>query len=223
MRKVYEGELQELNSRLIEMASMVEKSVADSLKALSTRNMELAEEIIIKDQKINEMERKIESMCLNLLLRQQPVAGDLRFISAALKIITDLERIGDHAQDISEISLSMPKDPLTSELHLVMQMFEESSQMIKMAIDSYITKDEDLANICIARDEKVDELLLQVRRKVIRLLQDHSEHAEELIDLLQIAKYLERVGDHAENIAEWVIYSLTGNHKYYEEKNIFGE
>lgn len=223
MRKKYEKDLSELNTSLIEMAAFVERAVSDSLTALKSRDESLAQKVISQDRNVDEMERQIEDMCLTLLLRQQPVAGDLRFISAALKIITDLERIGDHAQDISEISLSMPVDPLTTELDLVMRMYEESSNMIKTAIDSYITKDEDLANLCIAHDDIVDNLLVECRQEIIIRLQNKAGNAEELIDLLQIAKYLERVGDHAQNIAEWVIFSITGSHKFYSNPDLYGE
>lgn len=223
MRKKYEKDLNELNTLLIEMAAFVERAVANSLLALQDRDLDLAEKVIKQDQNVDDMERRIEDMCLTLLLRQQPVAGDLRFISAALKIITDLERIGDHAQDISEISKSMPKDPLTTEISFITKMYEESSYMIKTAIDSYITKDEDLANICISHDDIVDNLLIDFRKMIIENLQNKTGNAEEFIDLLQIAKYLERVGDHAQNIAEWVIFSITGTHKHYSNPELYGE
>ena len=223
MRKQYDKDLSELNTLLIEMAAYVERAVSNSLSALQTRDEKLAERVIAQDRNVDDMERRIEDMCLTLLLRQQPVAGDLRFISAALKIITDLERIGDHAQDISEISISMPKEALTTEMSYILQMYEESSHMIKTAIDAYITKDEDLANQCIAHDDIVDKLLIEFRNIIIENLQNKKGNAEELIDMLQIAKYLERVGDHAQNIAEWVIFSITGNHRYYSNPELYGD
>lgn len=223
MRKQYDKDLSELNTLLIEMAAFVERAVADSLSALQTRDIDLAEKVIKQDQNVDDMERQIEDMCLTLLLRQQPVAGDLRFISAALKIITDLERIGDHAQDISEISKSMPNDPLTTEFFFITKMYEESSYMIKTAIDAFITKDEDLAKECITHDDIVDNLLIEFREMIITNLQNKTGNAEELIDLLQIAKYLERVGDHAQNIAEWVIFSITGTHKMYSNPDLYGD
>ncbi|MDY3118569.1 MAG: phosphate signaling complex protein PhoU [Peptoniphilus sp.] len=222
MRKQYDLELDELNTLLIEMAATVEQAVADSMKALKERDKELAMTVSQNDRDVDRMERRIEDMCLTLLLRQQPVAGDLRFISAALKIITDLERIGDHAQDICEISLTMDDKPLSVTIDLIARMFEESTAMIKMAIDAFITKDEDLATQCINHDDVVDELFVELRKKLIAKFQEKKDDPQELVDLLQIAKYLERVGDHAQNIGEWVIFSLTGHHKDYLGVETFG-
>lgn len=212
MRKNYDRELELLNHNIIEMAAFVERAILNALTALETRDQDLAKKVIERDQEVDEMEREIEDMCLSLILRQQPVASDLRFISAALKIITDLERIGDHAQDISEISLTMPADPLSSELDIVLEMYNEASFMIKTAIDAFITRDQDLASQALVHDDVVDGLFVKARTRIIEELEGGSSHAEELIDLLQIAKYLERVGDHAENIAGWVIFSVTGIH-----------
>ena len=222
MRKQYDLELDELNTLLIKMAATVEQAVADAMTALKERDKELANSVAEKDRDVDRMERQIEDMCLMLLLKQQPVAGDLRFISAALKIITDLERIGDHAQDICEISLTMDDKPLTVTTDLITRMFEESTAMIKMAVDAFITKDEDLATQCINHDDVVDDLFVQVRQKLIDKLQSGKDDPEQSVDLLQIAKYLERVGDHAQNIGEWVIFSLTGHHKDYLGVETFG-
>lgn len=222
MRKQYDLELDELNTQLIKMAATVEQAVADAMTALKNRDKALAISVSNNDRDVDRMERQIEDMCLMLLLKQQPVAGDLRFISAALKIITDLERIGDHAQDICEISLTMDDKPLSVTTDLITRMFEESTAMIKMAVDSFITKDEDLATQCINHDDVVDGLFSQVREKLIDKLQNGKEDPQESVDLLQIAKYLERVGDHAQNIGEWVIFSLTGHHKDYLGVETFG-
>ena len=222
MRKQYDLELDELNTLLIKMAAKVEQAVADAMKALEERNKDLAMTVAKNDRDVDRMERRIEDMCLMLLLKQQPVAGDLRFISAALKIITDLERIGDHAQDICEISLTMDEKPLSVSTDLIMRMFIESTAMIKMAIDAFITNDEDLATQCINHDDVVDELFLELREEIIDKFREQKEDPHELVDLLQIAKYLERVGDHAQNIGEWVIFSLTGHHKDYLGVESFG-
>lgn len=222
MRKQYDMELNELNTKLVDMAAFVEQAISDALKALENRDEELALRVSRNDREVDRMEREIEDMCLILLLRQQPVAGDLRFISAALKIITDLERIGDQAQDICEISMTMDPKPIASPLTMITEMFKESSAMIKMAVDSYITKNEDLANECIRHDDVVDTLFIDARSHIIKELQGGHSDPEELIDLLQIAKYLERVADHAENIGEWVIFSLTGHHKDYLGIETFG-
>ncbi len=212
MRERYEQELEILNNKLIEMGSLVEDNIQNSLRALTERDDEASRDVILRDREVDVMERDIENLAMSLLLRQQPVAGDLRLISSVLKIITDLERIGDHAQDISEISLSMPDDPLTTELDYINKMFDACSFMIKSAIDSFIAEDVELAQQCIEHDDVVDDLYEQLRVKLIGLIRENESRAEELIDLLQIAKYLERVGDHTENIAEWVIYSVTGEH-----------
>lgn len=222
MRKQYDLELGELNTLLIKMAAMVEQAVSDAMTALKNRDKDLAISVSNNDRDVDRMERQIEDMCLMLLLKQQPVAGDLRFISAALKIITDLERIGDHAQDICEISLTMDDKPLSVTTDLITCMFEESTAMIKMAVDAFITKDEDLATQCINHDDVVDDLFVQVREKLIHKLQNGQDDPEESVDLLQIAKYLERVGDHAQNIGEWVVFSLTGHHKDYLGVETFG-
>ena len=222
MRKQYDLELDELNPLLIKMAATVEQAVSDAMTALKNRDKDLAISVSDNDRDVDRMERQIEDMCLMLLLKQQPVAGDLRFISAALKIITDLERIGDHAQDICEISLTMDDKPLSVTTDLITRMFEESTAMIKMAVDAFITKDEDLATQCINHDDVVDDLFVQVREKLIHKLQNGQDDPEESVDLLQIAKYLERVGDHAQNIGEWVVFSLTGHHKDYLGVETFG-
>lgn len=222
MRKQYDLELDELNTLLIKMAAKVEQAVADAMKALEERDMDLAVTVSKNDRDVDRMERRIEDMCLMLLLKQQPVAGDLRFISAALKIITDLERIGDHAQDICEISLTMDEKPLSVSTDLITRMFMESTAMIKMAIDAFITNDEDLATQCINHDDVVDDLFLELREEIIDKFREQKEDPHELVDLLQIAKYLERVGDHAQNIGEWVIFSLTGHHKDYLGVESFG-
>ena len=222
MRKQYDLELDELNTLLIKMAAKVEQAVADAMKALEERDKGLAATVSKNDRDVDRMERRIEDMCLMLLLKQQPVAGDLRFISAALKIITDLERIGDHAQDICEISLTMDEKPLSVSTDLITRMFIESTSMIKMAIDAFITNDEDLATQCINHDDVVDELFLELREEIIDKFREQKEDPHELVDLLQIAKYLERVGDHAQNIGEWVIFSLTGHHKDYLGVESFG-
>lgn len=212
MRERYEQELETLNNKLIEMGSLVEDNIQKALTALIERDDDAAREAIERDREVDAKEREIENLAMSLLLRQQPVAGDLRLISSVLKIITDLERIGDHAQDISEISLSMPDDPLATEIEYITQMYDDCSFMIKSAIDSFIAEDVDLAQKCIEHDDVVDDLYEQVRRKLIGLIRENESRAEELVDLLQIAKYMERVGDHTENIAEWVIYSITGEH-----------
>ena len=222
MRKQYDLELDELNTQLIKMAATVEQAVSDAMTALKNRDKDLAISVSDNDRDVDRMERQIEDMCLMLLLKQQPVAGDLRFISAALKIITDLERIGDHAQDICEISLTMDDKPLSVTTDLITRMFEESTAMIKMAVDAFITKDEDLATQCINHDDVVDDLFVQVRENLIHKLQSGQDDPEESVDLLQIAKYLERVGDHAQNIGEWVVFSLTGHHKDYLGVETFG-
>lgn len=212
LRKTYDEELQQLFNKLIEMGSLVEDQIKNSLIALEGRDLDLASGTIYKDRLVNQMEREIEKDCLNLILTQQPVATDLRNISACLKIVTDLERIGDHAQDISEISISLGENKLTNELDELHKFFDIIKVMLKDAIDSFVASDVELAKNAKKMDDTIDKLYADFRKKAINSASKDPASAEEWIDLLQVAKYLERVGDHAENICEWVIFSVTGDY-----------
>ena len=214
MRSNFDRQLSELNRSLIEMGAMCEEIIALATKALAEGDMELAKRVDTLGADIDRMERTIESMCLRLLLQQQPVARDLRQISAALKMITDMERIGDQASDIAEIikhKKSRSGDRKT-EADLK-SMAEAAVTMVTDSIDSFVKKDIELAHSVIKFDDRVDEGFVELRSELVGLIAKYSADGEYCVDLLMIAKYLERIGDHATNIAEWVVYSITGIHE----------
>jgi phosphate transport system protein len=199
------------------MGSLIENAIARAAKALETFDTKLALSVINDDNIIDDKEKEIESMCLKLLLMQQPVARDLRQISSALKMITDLERIGDHASDISELVeyLSSYKtgQNYTHIFVLISEMARTTIGMVNDSIDAFVKKDENLAHAVIDRDDVVDKIFCDVKNELIKAVRADSDSGEEAFDLLQVAKYYERIGDHAENTAEWVIFSITGVHK----------
>ena len=212
MRTNFDKELDLLNKELIKMGSLVEDKIKAAVEALINRDANLAKNIIERDIEVDNMERDIESKCLKLILRQQPVAGDLRLISSILKMITDLERIGDHAQDISEISLLILNEKYIKELTHITQMAEVVIYMVKRSIDAFVNHDMDLAHEVIKLDDKVDYLFDIIKDELILLIREDADNGEQAINFLMIAKYFERIGDHAENIAEWVVFSITGEH-----------
>ncbi len=210
IRVTYEHELQELNKDLKEMAHMVVTAIEQTFVAFEDQNFTLAEEIIRGDRTVNDMERAIESRCLSLILRQQPVAGDLRQVSTALKVVTDLERIGDHASDIAELILRLKSDHAYHIVKHLPVMASCAQQMVHNATHAFIERDMDAAVQIIKKDDEVDELFNQVKNEVIELLKASPDQADQGIDLLMIAKYLERIGDHAVNVCEWTQFSKTG-------------
>lgn len=171
-----------------------------------------AKEIVDFDEEIDEKEREIESLCLKLLLQQQPVAKDLRQISAALKMITDMERIGDHAADISEMTILMAGTPYIRNIEHLQTMAKEAMVMLVKSIEAYVEKDLAKAEKVIESDDVIDDLFDQIKAELIDAIHQNPENGEQAADLLMVSKYLERIGDHATNIAEWVIFSITGNH-----------
>ena len=208
-RKYYEMELQKLNASLLEMGEMIRMAIGGAVTALLEYDHDKAREIIAYDEQIDKQNRKIEQQCYTLLLSQQPVAGDLRMVSAALKMTTDMERIGDHAADISEIELMLEKlTPLYND-HL-RQMATETSVMLMKSIESFAEKDEKKAQWVIDRDDVVDDLFDTVKNELIDAILKDSANGEQATDLLMAAKYFERIGDHATNIAEWAIFAITG-------------
>ena len=210
IRVTYEHELQELNKDLKEMAHMVVTAIEQTFIAFEDQNFTMAEEIIKGDRTVNDMERAIESRCLSLILRQQPVAGDLRQVSTALKVVTDLERIGDHASDIAELILRLKSDHAYHIVKHLPVMAACAQQMVHNAIDAFIERDMDAAVQIIKKDDEVDELFNKAKNEVIELLKASPDQADQGIDLLMIAKYLERIGDHAVNVCEWTQFSKTG-------------
>lgn len=213
MRKLFDEQLKELNIEMIKMAGQVETAIAGAAEALIKNDISLAKQVMGGDEIVDDMEKKIEHLCLKLLLQQQPVATDLRRVSTALKMTTDLERIGDQAVDIAELTLKIGR---TDNVHIP-QMAKAVIRMVTDSINAYVNSDEKLANDVMAEDDRVDELFGKIRDELIEMAADSREKGkqvgEQAIDLLMVAKYLERIGDHAVNIAEWVIFSVTGVHK----------
>jgi phosphate transport system protein len=209
----FDEQLKLLNQELLEMGSLIEAAIKGAIATLVDDDKARAQQIIDDDRLVDEKERKIESLCLKLLLQQQPVARDLRSISAALKMITDMERIGDQAADICELVVRVKGDlPLEKVVHLS-AMAAATSSMVTGAIDAFVERNAAFANAVIRDDDEIDRLFLQVRDELLDYIYSDKQHGAVAIDLLMIAKYFERIGDHAENIAEWVEYSLTGIHK----------
>jgi len=206
----FDEQLIELNDSLLEMGALIEKTISLTSQALIEQNVELAKKVLETESDIDQKEKDIEALCLKLLLQQQPVAKDLRLISAALKMITDMERIGDQAADISEIVVMMDGAPYIKKLVHIPQMAIATVKMVTESIDAFVKKDLELAQSVIEYDDVVDELFDKVKFDLIELIRADSTNGEQAIDLLMIAKYFERIGDHACNIAEWVVYSITG-------------
>ncbi len=213
MRNRFDRQLSTLNDELIEMGSMIEKSIETAIKALVNQDVDLARHAIEADEEIDRQERIIEDLCLKLLLQQQPVAKDLRLISSALKMITDMERIGDHASDISEITIALADQPYIKKLEHIQQMAKETMIMLVGSIEAFVDKDLEKASEVIKRDDVVDDLFDKVKKELIQMIHENADKGEQAADLLMVAKYMERIGDHATNISEWVIFSITGEHK----------
>ena len=212
MRNRFDEQLFELNREIIEMGAMCEEAIASASKALTAGDVKLAVKVKENSSGIDQMERAIESRCMKLLLHQQPVARDLRLISAALKMITDMERIGDQAEDIAEIVTFLNGHTMEG-VELIEEMARETIEMVTASVDAFVKKDVKLAENVIAQDDVVDDYFSKVKCGIISLIAENPADGEFALDLLMIAKYFERIGDHATNIAEWVIYSVTGTHK----------
>lgn len=212
MRSRFDEQLATLNKELIEMGALCEEAIADAAKALMTADEKTAAKVEPLEAEINQKERDIESLCLKMLLQQQPVARDLRQISAALKMITDLERIGDQASDIAEIITFIDKKAGV-DCEPICLMAEATIRMVTESVDAFVKRDVGIAQQAIAHDDTVDDYFLKVKRSLINMISQRPANGEHALDLLMIAKYFERIGDHAVNIAEWVIFSVTGVHK----------
>ena len=211
MRSKFDEQLNSLNNELIKMGALCEEAISGVTKLLIDNDHTLKESVLEADKEIDRKERDIETLCMRLLLHQQPVASDLRTVSSALKMISDMERIGDQASDIAEMADYVNCSGLQSEIHIA-DMARATIKMVTDSIDSFVKKDVDMAHSVIKHDQIVDDLFDKIKGELIRAIEQKSANAEELCDLLMIAKYFERIGDHAENIAEWVIYSITGRH-----------
>lgn len=213
MRNRFESQLIELNDSLITMSTYVEESIALATKALKEQDTALAQKVIELESEVDQQEKDIETLCLKMLLQQQPVAKDLRTISAALKMITDLERISDQCADISELAILLSKEQYIKKLEHIPMMAEGAVKMVTDSINAYVHKDLELAQKVIADDDYVDDLFNCVKKDLVELIREDIQKSSQAIDLLMIAKYYERIGDHATNIAEWVVFSITGQHK----------
>ena len=211
MRNNFDNQLEKLNLELITMGALCEDAISASVKALLDGDESLLEKVFAADAEIDQKERDIEAICMKLLLQQQPVASDLRGISSALKMISDMERIGDQASDIAEITKFVKNSDVKSKIH-IKDMATAAIKMVTDSVESFVKKDLDLAHEVMSYDDKVDSLFDCVKDELVQLIVNDRANGEFCIDLLMIAKYLERIGDHAVNIAEWVEYSITGVH-----------
>lgn len=212
-RHSFDYELNLLHLELTEMGTMAKEAVDKSVACLYKEDKLLQQEVFQREEKIDQMEKQIESRCLGLIIRQQPVASDLRQISAALKVITDIERIGDNAADITEISNYIDKEVPKSTVPQIEKMCEYAVEMVHKSIQAFVSKDTDLAQRIIDMDDLVDDLFDEVKVVLTKAIHNRSEIDNSIIDFLMIAKYLERIADHAVNICEWAQFSQTGNHK----------
>ncbi|MEE0831038.1 MAG: phosphate signaling complex protein PhoU [Longicatena sp.] len=213
MRSRFEKQLLELNKSLIEMGALCEEAIEKVAKALITGDIELAQYVLTNSKSIDHMERDIERLCMTLLLHQQPVAKDLRMITSALRMIKDMERIGDQAEDIAELVILLKGQTIDS-VNKIEKMANETAKMVRGSIDAFVNKNLYQARDVLKQDDIVDQLFVELKRDIINLISLNQYDGEFGLDILMIAKYLERIGDHATNIAEMVIYSLTGNSKF---------
>ncbi len=212
MRDKFNSQLKKLNRELVEMGNLICQAIDMAVDALDTGNLEEAGNAIEFDMEIDHKERDIERSCMKLLLTQQPVAGDLRLISSALKMITDMERIGDQAADISEINISVGPFPGNKMFSLIQRMATITTDMVRKSIKAFVERDRELAVEIIERDDEVDGCFDSLKEEVIRSINKNEEHSEKAVDALMIGKYFERIGDHATNIADWAAYSIGGQH-----------
>lgn len=209
-RQAFVTELEQLHTDLIKMGALVEQSIDNAVLAFKTQDKTIAKETIANDRLVNDMEKNIEARCLSLILRQQPVATDLRNISSALKIVTDMERIGDQSADICDLIMRIEVKHAYNTIDHIPNMAKIAKSMVHDAIYAFINQDLDLASNVAKRDDEVDALFDAIKKDLSSLIQPNSEILDDLIDLLMIAKYLERIGDHAVNICEWAEFSRTG-------------
>ena len=212
MRKRFDQQLEELNVELIKMGSLCERAIRRAVELLQNPEDTRVSDVDRIEEEVNHKEREIETLCMKLLLQQQPVAKDLREISSALKMISDMERIGDQAQDIADMARFMQVKEIAHKIHIG-EMAEATIKMVTESINSFVKKDLKAAAAEVKYDDVVDDLFLKIKTELPAMMEKDSKNAEYYIDLIMIAKYFERIGDHAENIAQWVEYSITGSHQ----------
>lgn len=208
MRSKFDEQLNMLNQEMMAMGTMIEESIQKAIEAFINQDVQIAQEIMEGDAKVDNEQKKIENLCFNLLMQQQPVASDLRAISAAMKMVTDMERIGDHAADISEMTVMMSGQPYKMNLEHVKKMASETMLMLIKSIEAYVEKDMEKAHHVMKQDDVVDDLFDEVKKEIIDFIRENPMDGVQAEDLLMVAKYFERIGDHATNIAEWVEFSL---------------
>ena len=208
MRDKYQEDLEKLNANILKMGKMIEIAIESTVIALMGRDIQAASTVSENDEAIDNMEREIEALCMNLLLQQQPVATDLRVITAALKMVTDMERIGDHAADIAELVLQIP-DCKYNKMDTITEISTQIIKMIHDSVNSFIQRNYDKAQIVIAQDDIVDNLYHEIKSDLIQKIKK-TDDGEQILDYLLIARYFERIGDHATNIAKWVVFAITG-------------
>ena len=213
-RHSFDQGLDDLHLELIKMGSLVEESIDNTIAALKKQDVELARQVFLNDDVIDDMEQIIEKKCMNLIARQQPLAKDLRAISTALKIITDMERIADHSADIAELTIRMANTKYIKPLIDIPKMADMAKQMVNKSIDAYVRQDINLAEEVCASDDDVDDLFNKIILELVNIMKNDSEAIEQAIDFMFIAKYLERMADHATNIGEWVVFNVTGEHDH---------
>ena len=215
-RKIFEEQIAKLKDLLIQMGQLNTEAIADAVTALETQDVALAQKTKSVETLVDEKEQEIERLCLKLILKQQPVASDLLFITSAMKMITDMERIADQAADISELVIKMSKLPYAESLIEIAEMADRVQAMVRNATKSFVERDGEMAKAVCRADDAVDDLFDVIKRKLTSIVHkniEDDENGEQALDLLMVAKYLEKIGDHASNIAEWVIFMLTGEHK----------
>lgn len=208
MRTKFDEQLHMLNQEMMHMGSMIEEKIQKAIEALIGQDSALAKEIMDGDCEVDREQKKIENICFNLLMQQQPVARDLRVISAAMKMVTDMERIGDHAADISEMTVMMSDTPYVADLEDIKKMASETVLMLIRSIEAYVEKDMLKAQSVIDHDDIVDDLFHKNKQDLIELIQKNPAVSEQAADMLMVAKYFERIGDHATNLAENIIFAL---------------
>ncbi|MDD2533869.1 MAG: phosphate signaling complex protein PhoU [Eubacteriales bacterium] len=213
VRIEFEKELSTLHQEIIRMGAHVEQAINDAIQALADLDTERALKVIANDDIIDELEREIDRRCVEIIARQQPVARDLRDLTSTLKLITDLERIADHASDISERIVAINQLPNKAVVpHDIITIAEVSKQMLRGALDAYVTRNEALASDIVRMDDRVDELYEKLKKYLIHLMSVDTENVEQLVEMLMISKYFERISDHAQNVAEWVLFFIKGRH-----------
>ena len=216
VRRQFDEQLAELKDLLTKMGELNCEAIGDAVTALETQDTELARRTKAVERLVDEKEQQIERLCLKLILKQQPVASDLLFITSAMKMITDMERIADQAVDISELVIKMSRLPYADSVQEISDMAERVQAMVRSAARSFVERDGDLAKAVCRADDEVDDLFDVIKRKLTKIVHkdiDEDDNGEQALDMLMVAKYLEKIGDHASNIAEWVLFMITGEHK----------